>query len=65
MDKRSWPWKKKSSDKLLTEKALASALGSSATATDVSSTQIYRDYLCCYDFEFDRSHLLPFHLSNF
>lgn len=40
MDKRTWPWKKKSFDKLAAEKANVSASDSSATASDISSTQI-------------------------
>lgn len=40
MDKRSWPWKKRSSDKLAAEKANVSASNSSATTSDISSTQI-------------------------
>ncbi|XP_073305489.1 filament-like plant protein 4 isoform X2 [Primulina huaijiensis] len=37
MDKRSWPWKKKSSDKLAAEKALAD---SSPVPSDIGATQI-------------------------
>ncbi|XP_073315219.1 filament-like plant protein 4 isoform X2 [Primulina huaijiensis] len=40
MDKRSWPWKKKSSDKLAAEKA---AVDSSAVPSDVGATQINKD----------------------
>ncbi|XP_073140422.1 filament-like plant protein 4 [Henckelia pumila] len=40
MDKRSWPWKKKSSDKLEIEKTLATALASSTGVSDVVATQI-------------------------
>ncbi|KAL0369133.1 UNVERIFIED_CONTAM: Filament-like plant protein 4 [Sesamum calycinum] len=39
MDKRSWPWKKKSSDKQAAEKANVSASDSSAAVADTSATQ--------------------------
>ncbi|XP_011074658.1 filament-like plant protein 4 isoform X1 [Sesamum indicum] len=39
MDKRSWPWKKKSSDKQAAEKANVSASDSSAAVADTSGTQ--------------------------
>ncbi|KAK4434607.1 Filament-like plant protein 4 [Sesamum alatum] len=39
MDKRSWPWKKKSSDKQAPEKANVSASDSSAAVADTSATQ--------------------------
>ena len=44
MDKRSWPWKKKSSDKLAAEKANVSGSDSCATDSDVSSTQLDKVY---------------------
>ncbi|XP_057794798.1 filament-like plant protein 4 [Salvia miltiorrhiza] len=40
MDKRSWPWKKKSSDKQAAEKIAATASDSSAAASDISAAQI-------------------------
>ncbi|KAL1542925.1 filament-like plant protein 4 isoform X1 [Salvia divinorum] len=40
MDKRSWPWKKKSSDKLAAEKTAATASESSTAASDISAAQI-------------------------
>ncbi|KAI3460383.1 hypothetical protein Pfo_017046 [Paulownia fortunei] len=40
MDKRSWPWKKKSSDKQAAEKANASASDSSAAASDIGVNQV-------------------------
>lgn len=36
MDKRSWPWKKKSSDKQVVEKAAATASDSSTAALDTA-----------------------------
>ncbi|KZV39604.1 filament-like plant protein 6-like [Dorcoceras hygrometricum] len=40
MDKRSWPWKKKSSDKQEIEKTLATALASTTAVSDVFATQM-------------------------
>ncbi|XP_075479691.1 filament-like plant protein 4 isoform X2 [Primulina tabacum] len=40
MDKRSWLWKKKSSDKQEIEKTLATALASSTAVSDVFATQM-------------------------
>ncbi|KAH6796309.1 hypothetical protein C2S51_037295 [Perilla frutescens var. frutescens] len=40
MDKRSWPWKKKSSDKQSAEKAVATASDSSTATADMSAAQI-------------------------
>lgn len=40
MDKRSWPWKKKSSDKQEIERTLATALASSTAVSDVVATQM-------------------------
>ncbi|KAL1561082.1 filament-like plant protein 4 isoform X1 [Salvia divinorum] len=40
MDRRSWPWKKKSSDRLAAEKANVSTSNSRATDSYISSTQI-------------------------
>ncbi|KAI3464859.1 hypothetical protein Pfo_021522 [Paulownia fortunei] len=40
MDKRSWPWKKKSSDKQAAEKAAATASDSSTAASDMGAAQV-------------------------
>ncbi|XP_075520831.1 filament-like plant protein 4 isoform X2 [Primulina tabacum] len=40
MDKRSWPWKKKSSDKQGVEKVAATALDASNVASETSETQV-------------------------
>ncbi|KAG8377900.1 hypothetical protein BUALT_Bualt08G0081600 [Buddleja alternifolia] len=40
MDKRSWPWKKKSSDKQAAEKTAATALETSTATSDIVSTQV-------------------------
>ncbi|KAL1533305.1 filament-like plant protein 4 isoform X1 [Salvia divinorum] len=40
MDKRSWPWKKKSSDKQAAEKTATTASESSTAAADIIATQI-------------------------
>lgn len=40
MDKRSWPWKKKSSDKQAAEKAAVTASDSSTVTADTSAAQI-------------------------
>ncbi|KAK6131241.1 hypothetical protein DH2020_035016 [Rehmannia glutinosa] len=40
MDKRSWPWKKKSSDKQAAEKAAATASDSSTAPSDMDAAQV-------------------------
>lgn len=40
MDKRSWPWKKKSSDKQAAEKTAPAASDSSTAASEISAAQI-------------------------
>lgn len=53
MDKRSWPWKKKSSDKQAAEKAAAAtALDSSTSASDMGAAQ--PDKVCSYHDKFSR-----------
>lgn len=39
MDRRSWPWKKKSSDKASVEKAAVAILDSAAATTDSNGSQ--------------------------
>lgn len=45
MDKRSWPWKKKSSDKTVAEKAAAASV-SESTAAALSSAGNTVDQVC-------------------
>lgn len=56
MDKRSWPWKKKSSDKQTAEKAAATPSDSSTTASDATAAQV--DKVCRYHCD-RKSFVLP------
>lgn len=57
MDKRSWPWKKKSSDKQVAEKAAATPSDSSTAASDISAAQIEK-VLYFFYFDLIDSHVL-------
>lgn len=46
MDKRSWPWKKKSSEKQVAEKSLAIVSGIPTSPPNVAATQA--DQVCQY-----------------
>lgn len=65
MDNRSWPWKKKSSDKQEIEKTLAAALASSTAVSDVAfqMAKVFDIFLyLCRDQE-DKD-FQSYHLSN-